>query len=178
MRLATVLGAAFLATALATPATAAPCSKPRDLKLKWEGGKGQLYFIAYGCGLPPSCPVSGGATAAKLPLRVSLRGGDATFFQADLKACDDPKTCASRNSGGCTGGGDAFKSSAGMVKLSYPTKGVAGIRARFRGSMDRPPDINGPFTIHLTDAAGYDLEATFTKCRSANRAKSVNLVCR
>jgi hypothetical protein len=178
MRLATVLGAAFLATILALPAAAAPCKTPRQFKLKWEGGKGSIYFIAHGCALPSSCPVQTGQTAAKLPIQVSLRSGSTALFQTEITSCGDAAKCAARNSGGCKGGGDAIKSDAGLVKLSYLTKGVSSVMARVHGTMSRPPDTSGPLTIALTDAAGYTVEATFQKCRSAVRAASINLVCR
>lgn len=179
MRLATVLGAALLATALATPAVAAPCKTPRQLKLQWQAssGKGQIHFIAHGCSQPASCPVAAGTLAAKLPIEASLKAGDVTVFVTEIKACDDPKACVSINSGGCQGG-DAIKDSGGLVKLAYQRKGTTSVTARLRGKMSRPPAITGPATITFTDAAGYTVQATFEKCRTADRTAGVTVICR
>lgn len=176
MRLATVLGAAFLATSLASAAAAAPCKTSRELKLRWEGGKGQINFIAYGCSLPASCPVAPGSTAMKLPLQVTVRSGDTTLFQSKLEACTD-NNCVARNAGGCNGGGDRFRGSAGMAKLSYLAKGTTSAMIRARGAMNRPPETSGPLTVELSDAAGYKVEASFPKCRSATRSSNVTIVC-
>ena len=176
MRLATALGAAFLVTSLAGAAFAAPCKTPRELKLRWEGGKGQINFIAYGCALPPSCPVTPGTTAIKLPLQLSIHSGDAAIFQAALSACADD-SCIARNAGGCNGGSDRFRSSAGMAKISYLARGSSSAMVRARGTMNRPPETSGPLTVDLTDAGGFKVEATFTKCRAASRASSVTIIC-
>lgn len=176
MRLATVLGAAFLATALATAAFAAPCKTPRELKLRWEGGKAQINFIAYGCALPPSCPVTPGTTAIKLPLQVTVKAGDTSIFQSALSACTDAN-CIARNANGCNGGGDRFRSSEGMAKITYLAKGSTSAMVRARGSMTRPAETSGPVTVELTDAGGFKAEATFSKCRSAGRGSNMTIVC-
>lgn len=179
MRLAHVLGAALLATTLATPAIAAPCKAPRQLKLQWKAssGKGQIHFTTHGCALPSNCPVEAGKTAAKLPLHVALTSGDATLFQSDIEGCDEPRACTAINSGGCTGA-DAIKGKGGMVKLAYLSKGSTSVTARLRGKMSRPPALTGPVTVTLTDAAGYSVQATYEKCRANDRTGGVTVICR
>jgi len=179
MRRSICLWTALLAAVMAAPVSAAPCKTPRQLKLEWHGnsGKGLLNFVAYDCALPASCPVERGTTATKMPLNVTLREGDKTIFQANIQTCDKPK-CASFNAGGCKGGGDSHKSSAGLVKLAYPTKGTTSATVRIRGAMNRPPAVTGPVTVTLTDASGYSLEATYTKCRSGVGTSSVTIACR
>ena len=99
-------------------------------------------------------------------------------YVTELKTCDDAKTCATLNTGGCGGGSDGVKSPAGLLKLAYLSKGTTSVTARLRGKMNRPPAMSGPTTITFTDAAGYTFEATFAKCRTSERAAGVTVICR
>jgi hypothetical protein len=180
MRVLSFLGAALLATAIGAAAEAAPCKEARQLKVQWKesSGRGQVYFIAHGCGLPAACPVDAGTTATSLPLQLSLRAGDTSFLDMPITVCDDSRRCASRNVKGCVGGADVHKSTDALVKVSYLAKGDSSVMLRARGAMNRPPDTTGPVTVRLSDAAGTTFEATFEKCRSAPRATGITLLCR
>jgi len=177
MRLATVLGAALVAIALPLSATAAtPCKTAQQLKLRWEDGKGQVYFSASGCALPSACPGTAGTLIAKMPLHVIVRAGGATLFKGDVNTCDDPHRCIARNAGGCKGG-DNIRSSDALVKLTYLDKGSSSVMARVRGSMDRPAETEGPVTAEFTDSSSYSAQATYAKCRSKTNGSTVTIVC-
>lgn len=178
MRLVTALGAALLATALATTVDAAPCKAPKQLKVQWDAaGTGQVYVIAHGCAVPASCPVPQGTTATKLPLHVALHSGSTTVFETDMHPCTDARTCGSVNASGCNGGGDAHKTATDLFKLSFLNKDMASLMLRVRGSMSRPAQTTGPFTLDVADAAGYTAQATFGKCRSSERPTGLTIIC-
>lgn len=180
MRLRLALWTALAATLVAAPSLAAPCQKPRQLKLNWSatGNQAQLVYVAYGCPLPPSCPTKAGTPATRLPLKVSLSSGGTELLKTELAACAEASKCRSLNTGGCDGGTDAHKDNDGLIKVVFPRRGGASVTARVRGSMPRPPEIKGPVTITLTDAAGYSAEATYTKCRGNSRPSTTTLLCR
>lgn len=167
-----------LAALAAAPADAAPCQKPRQLKLVWDASKaqGQLVFVAYGCGLPAACPTQDDVAATKLPVKVTLRSGTTTLFETQMRPCDG-ETCRSMNTGGCAGT-DAHRAREGMVKFSYQRRGTASIMARLRGPMGKPSETAGPITISLSDGTGYAAEVEFEKCRFSARANGAILLCR
>lgn len=170
---------AFLVT-FAPSASAAPCQKPRQMKLLWDGVNniGQLVFVTYGCAVPPGCPAKTGTLSTKTPLKIVLKAGDTTLFSSELAACDNPEKCKSLNTGGCPGGTDAHKGGDGLVKFSYQRRGMASITARLRASMQKPPETKGPVTVTVTDGAGYTSEVTYNQCRFNAREKSATMMCR
>jgi hypothetical protein len=180
MRAATPLLAAVAAAALASSAAAAPCRKPRQLKLRWDSasGQAQLISIAYGCPLPASCSNKEGELATRMPLQVSLRSGETTVFKTDLRPCDEPRKCQSLNHGGCAGGADAHKAGDGMVKFAFLRRGIASVTVRAQAAAARPPETRGPVTVAVSDAGGYSVEATFAHCRSIRHESGASLLCR
>lgn len=179
MRSACLFWAALAVAALATTASAAPCQKPRQLKLAWDeaSGLGNLVFVTYGCALPSTCPTKDGVPATRLPLKVSVRSGTSTLFATELRPCANEAKCKSINSRGCTGGADAHKAVEGMVKFTYQRRGTAAVAARLRGPMKRPPETTGPVIASVTDGAGYNAEVEFEKCRFTVRAIGVTMIC-
>jgi len=166
------------ALALAEAAGAAPCQKPRQLKLQWgaANGIGQLVYVAYGCALPPGCPGKDGEPATRLPMKVTVRSGDTTLFEGEMKPCEG-ETCRSVNSGACAGT-DAHKAAAGMVKVSYQRQGMASVMARLRAPTRKPSQPSGPVVATLTDGSGWSTEVEYQKCRFHDRPNGAILLCR
>lgn len=179
MRLSSALLAALVAAAVALPAPAAACKKPRQLKVLWDAkGEGQIVGIAYGCSVPPTCPTKEGKAATSMPITVAVRAGTEKVFDATLQPCDDERECQTVSSGACPGGVDAHKAANGMVKFAYNTRGTASVMARVRGPVLKREEIAGPVTLTVTDGAGYAVEATYTRCRSRLRENTNTVVCR
>ncbi len=176
--------ALFSAAALlfsAAAATAGPCAFARQFQLSWDerSGEGIVLLGLHRCPAPEACQrAKSNALVTQPPLAISARAGGSEIFSVSLPGACTGDACRASNRGGCAGGADYYGAGArGLVRISYPRRGGASVMGRLRAAMARPPADPGGVTVTISDAAGYQAEARFRRCRTGGRQGRVNMMC-